>query len=451
MPSSRGGWDEGAEVNIHKLKLGLKMNDLSKQERRAMSEKKLTVFEKNTAELAILLHQTDDAMRKVLTRGEGSPAEISTLKNCMERLNQYTAERRLEKDYKMLQNSISQGESAVETLQQALKEKETDLKSQYRLLSKLKEKIGTDHSNRDLIERVEQLQQLIVPGVDKTGEILALEKELTQMIQQRRKQLQRENERKQLVSYLFVIVLYEQRFGACVLANPNVIMWSKLAKEWGIPATPEADRVSVFDFLGKQKLQPAARQIYDGLCAVMNTPEEKHYDFSIKENRRELKRESIEKLKKITRFEALCHEALHEDSEQYRELMAAQNALLSNNAEGMSLGELQEKLKNLQKASQKYMEKQVEIGGICGTPRREARLVYAAALLNFAQKFGLQLCEAMKYRDIDTLELPGDLAKDYVKNSLAAIDLMVKEQVGVDLTKKNEPELAGKLVLDNNR
>ena len=243
------------------------------------------------------------------------------------------------------------------------------------------------------------------------------------------------------------MALYEQRLGLCALVDPNAIFWVHLARELNMPAVPGKERTDIFSLLGKQVLAPAARKIYDGLYNIIEE-EEPPRDFSKKEDRQAVKSDAVVKLKKIAKLEKLCHEALHEDSTPYKKLMEAQNALIGDDAEEMSLKEMQGKLLNLQKAARDYMVERVDKGDVFGVPRREARLVYAAALHNFAQKFGRQLNEAMRCRDVESLEMPLNMTRDYIKNSLAAMDLMVKEQTGIDLTKeKSAPEK--KPVLDN--
>ena len=403
-----------------------------------MNEKKYASFNKDIVALAALLNETDRAARKVLTQNAGSPADLSALRSCTDRLNKNIARQEWKEKYTGLRNSIAQGENAVETVEQMLKKNDSDVQRQYKLLNEFKDKIGTDPANRDLIRQMEMLQRIITPGADKTGDILALGKSLEQVAQERRKELRETIARKQIMDYLFVVAMYEQRLGFCALANPGALIWNKLAQELHIPALPEKERTCIFDFLGKQKLAPVARQIYDALHTVINEPEEKVYDFSTKEGHRAVKKDTIEKMKKIARVEKLCREALDEDTEQYRELMKAQDALLTKDAEEMSLSEMQKKLQTLQKASQTYMEAQVEKGGIFGVPRKEARLVYAAALHNFAGKFALQLGEAMRCSDIASLGLPGDMAKDYIKNSLLVMNRLIEEQTGEDLTKENK-------------
>lgn len=414
-----------------------------------MKKKQQTSFEKNIVALANLLKETDSTARKVLLQNAGDAATLSALRNCVDGLNKYTAERKWEKDYVKLKNSIVQGEATMEVLKQTGEEKASDVQGQYSLLEKLKEKIGTDPANRDLIEQIQQMQKVITLDTNKAESILALEKALEQVTQERRKKLQKAVAMKNMMDYLFVMALYEQRLGLCALTNPAALIWSQLAKELHISTLPERERTSIFDFLGKQKLAPAARKIYDSLHPMISESVEKTYDISTKESRQVAKKDAITKLRKITKLEELCREALHEDSAQYKELMKAQNALLVDGAEEMSLSEMQGKLQALQKASQKYMEARMGKGSNFDVPRREARLIYAAALHDFSRKFGQQLGEAMRYRDIVSLKLPADITKDYIKNSLAAMDMLVKEQTGVDLTAEQAITLDRKPVLDN--
>ena len=412
-------------------------------------KKQQTPFEKETKTLAVLIHDTDAVAKRVLDKNKGNPADETTLKNCVERLNTYTVEHRWEKEYTALKNSIAQGMHAVEAIHETIEKKEADVKSQYVLLDKLKEKIGADPSNRDLIERIEQLQKTITPEKDKTGDIVALQTELEKIAYQRKEELRQSTEQKNLINCLLIMALYEQRLGLCALVAPNTAFWVQFAKELNMPAVPGKERTDIFSLLGKQALAPAARKIYDGLCNIIEE-EEPPRDFSKKEDRQAVKSDAVVKLKKIAKLEKLCHEALHEDSTPYKKLMEAQNALIGDGAEEMSLKEMQGKLLNLQKAARDYMVERVDKGDVFGVPRREARLVYAAALHNFAQKFGQQLNEAMRCRDVESLEMPLNMTRDYIKNSLAAMDLMVKEQMGIDLTKeKSAPEK--KTVLDNRR
>ena len=414
-----------------------------------MKEKKQDPLKKNAVALAYLLKESDNAAQKVLMQNTTDPADLFALKNCVDQLNKYTVGRKWEKDYVMLKNNITKEAAGIEAIKQTLEENDSDVEGQYNLLAKLKEKIGADPSNRDLIAQIDRMQKVITPDADKTGEILALEKTLEQVLRERHKKLEEALAMKNMMDYLFIMVVYEQRLGLGALANPAALMWNKIAQDLRIPALSEQARTSIFDMLGKQKLAPAARKIYDSLHAMIDDPEEKVYDFSIKENRQAVKKDTIGKLRKISKLEELCREALHEDSIQYKELMKAQNALLTDGAEEMPLSEMQGRLQTLQKAAQKYMEARVEKGGIFGVPRREARLVYAAALHNFAKKFGRQLGEAMRCRDIAAMELPADVTKDYIKNSLAAMETLVKEQTGVDLTEMQAKTLDKKPVLEN--
>lgn len=413
-------------------------------------EKKRTPFEEKIVALAMLLHETDSAVQKVVAGGMGKPADVSALKNCLDKLSHYADGRRWEKEYKQIKNSISQGERAVEAMKEALSHKESDVESQYTLLKKLAEKIGTDPSNRDLIKRIEQMQNTITPDTDKTGDIKALQEELEIVMQQRQEKLREEKNLKNLVDFMLVMVLNEQRLGTYALANLQLVAWVQLAREIEIPALAQNNRSGIFDWLGKGKLTPAAQKMYEGLSGIVNESKDEPKDFSRKETRRAAKQEVVVKLGKIARYEVLCREALHEDSAQYKELMEAQNTLLAEGAEKMPLGQMQEKLALLQKAARKYMESRIEKGNTFGVPRREARLVYAAALHKFAQRFSLQLSEAMKYRDIEAMEMPADMTKEYVKNSLKALDMVVREQTGVDLEKEREA-LTKKPVLENSR
>ena len=107
----------------------------------------------------------------------------------------------------------------------------------------------------------------------------------------------------------------------------------------------------------------------------------------------------------------------------------------------LPLHEMQSRLFTLQKTSLRYMEESVARGNVVGVPRREAQLVYAAALHRFAQQYSLQLNEAMRCRELQALNLPGSVAGDYIKNSITALDMMVQQQTGVDPAqlKKKEP------------
>lgn len=404
-----------------------------------MDTKQQTPFEKKVVEIATVLHKTDAVAQKMNTTGKRTPYDEATLKKCMEKLNKFTAERQMEKEYTLLKNFIEQKERTAEAIGEVLETKGTDLQEQYALLDKLKEKVGADPSNRDLIKHIEQLQNSVVPGKDKTGEIAALQTELENVMQQRREEAKKANETKKLINFLMVMVYYEQRFGLCALANPNIMLWTQFVQQLDMPV-PEGEKTDFFSALGKQHLTPVAQKLYTDLQSVAEE-EEPPRDFSKKEERQAAKRDGIAKLKKIAVLGKAYHEAIREDTEPYKKLMEAQNALTGEDAENMSLKEMQGKLQIAQKAAKDYMKEQVYKGQVFGKPRQEARLVYAAALHDFARKFSLQISEMMKQRDIEAMNLSADVTREYVKNSLKAMDLMIKEQVGIDLAKgKTAPE-----------